>query len=161
MIEVAEGHRIEQDESGRIIQSELSSERAREIGAIPRNAKQRKQEAEELHDALVAVLPVLEDAERQAARDMLLMHLCRGAVAQKGQSSLNSIQALGQLVGQAFAATSHQALAPYRPGTICGHCGFDGGLKVTAAGLAHLRGLLRENAAMLLEHLEGNDGTTS
>ena len=157
MIEVADGHRIEQDERGQIIKSQLSSERAAEIRAIPRNTKQRKQEAEDLHDALIAVLPVLEDAERQAARDMLLMHLCRGAVAQKGQSSLNSIQALGQLVGQAFAAT-HQALAPYRPGTVCAHCGFDGSFKVTAAGLAYLRKLVKENARTILDVVEGNDG---
>ena len=61
-------------------------------------------------------------------------------------------------VGGLVPPRSRGGWAPSPPGTICGHCGFDGGLKGTAAGLAHLRGLLRENASMLLEHLEGNNG---
>src|SRR3989337_2829865 len=77
MTEEQETYHIEKDPvSGRIVSLEQTSERAAEIGALGGRAaaKRRAKDAQELYNALVAVLPALDDVERQAARDMLLVH---------------------------------------------------------------------------------------
>src|SRR3990172_6178875 len=90
MTEEQETYHIEKDPvSGRIVSLEQTSERAAEIGALGGRAaaKRRAKDAQELYNALVAVLPALDDVERQAARDMLLLHLCRTAVSDQYSGS--------------------------------------------------------------------------
>ena len=160
MTEEQETYHIEKDpETGRIVSLEQTSERAAEIGALGGRAaaKRRAKDAQELYNALVAVLPALDDVERQAARDMLLLHLCRTAVSEKGQSSLTSIQALGQLVGQAFASKPGPSMIAPGASDVCPLCRRVDAttLSLTPAARATLRKLLAGAAWQVKAKLEG------
>ena len=151
MITVAPGHSIEQDESGRIVKSELSSERAREIGSGP-HRKQRDQEAAALADAILATMREPDNQEfRDTARE-LLVRAASGIATKQGASSMAALTSLASAIREAFSFRP-QTLPPYEPGRACPHCGQGGNLVMTADGLTYLRELVQRNAEMLLaEH---------
>ena len=153
MIEVARGHRIEQDESGRIVKSELSPERAREIGSGPHGAKEKRANAKALADSILQSMRNPDDA---AARDEARERLVRAAAAiaaREGTQAMAAVQALASSIREAFTYRPSVTLPPYKPGETCPHCGQGGNLAMTEAGLAYLRDLVRRNAEMLLaEH---------
>lgn len=118
---VADGHRIRRDPStGRIVASELSSDRAAAIGRSggKTTPKETLATAEELHGALVAVL-VDEHDERAPALKMLLGLVAREA-ARNGSKALQAIQTGLSLVGATAKSSVKPPAGPHDPCSVCG-----------------------------------------
>lgn len=145
--ELAEGQVVERDEAGRFVQSNLTSERAREIAAqgARRKSGEAKAEAEALAEALSSVLVSPEDPRADALR-LLITQLSRAA-SKDSQSSIRAVESALSLVGE-----RQTRMEPPRPGQVCKLCGLVAGerkvaLSLSRAGVDTLRELVAGDGA--------------
>ena len=115
--ELADGQRVVRDqETGQFTHSELTPERAAQIGSLARPGKEVRRDAAALADALVEAATGGPEA-REKARSLLLRALA--PVIQKGGGgSVQAVAAAAAAIGETFA----QARPP-QPGERCKLCG--------------------------------------